>query len=183
MWVKSVILTLLAGAFGLLAVRRLRQFRLKERYAILFVLIGLPFIALALWQDGVGWIAQRLGIAYQTVTIMALTVFFIIAVLELLTILSVQDRKITTLAQLVGILSEQQRRFEQRVGSLGPGASPSPEGSSPGPGSSPGTGSSPGPGPGGSPGSGGSPASRASESVRSRSIESGESPAHERRKQ
>ena len=92
----------------MLAIRRLRTYRLKERYALLFLLIGLPFVGLAFWPDGVGWIARHLNIQYNTLALMGASVFLILVVFELLTIVSVQDQKITALAQLVAILMEKQ---------------------------------------------------------------------------
>lgn len=103
--------------FGLLilALRRLRQFKLRERYALLFMLMGLPFIGLAFWQDGVGWMAERLQMQYNTLALICVAVFLFLAVFELLTIVSMQDRKITTLAQMVGILMERQNLNERAV--------------------------------------------------------------------
>ena len=103
--------------FGLLilAIRRLRQFRLRERYALLFMLIGLPFIGLAFWQDAVSWLAGHLQMQYNTLALICVSVFLFLAVFELLTIVSLQDRKITTLAQMVGILMERQNLNERSV--------------------------------------------------------------------
>lgn len=91
-----------------LAVRRLRTYRLKERYALLFLMIGLPFVGLAFWPEGVAWMAGVLRIAYPTFALICISVFLFLAVFELLTIVSVQDQKITALAQLVAILMEKQ---------------------------------------------------------------------------
>ena len=59
-------LTLILLAIGimllLMAVRSLRAQRLKERHALLFVAVGVPFLALAIWPDAIGWMAARLGI-------------------------------------------------------------------------------------------------------------------------
>jgi hypothetical protein len=97
------------GILLLLAVRRLRRYKLKERYALLFVLIGLPFVGLAFWPDAVGWMAGKLGIQYNTLALICVSVFLFLMVFELLSIVSVQDQKITALAQLVGILMEKQK--------------------------------------------------------------------------
>ena len=107
--------TLIPLVFGLslllLAVRRLRQYRLKERYTLLFFFIAAPIMGLALWPDGVDYVARHwLHIEYGTVALLAVTALFSILIMELLSIVSVQDRKINTLAQLVGILME---RHEQ----------------------------------------------------------------------
>jgi hypothetical protein len=108
-------LILMGGSLLVLALRRLRQFRLRERYALLFMLIGLPFIGLAFWQDGVAWMAGYLNMQYNTLALICVSVFLFLAVFELLTIVSQQDRKITTLAQMVGILMERQNLNERVV--------------------------------------------------------------------
>ena len=112
MMIKSVILLVLGGLLFTLAVRRLRQYRLKERYALVFLLIGLPFFLLAAWPNAIDHVSRSLGIDYRTVTTLVVTTFLILAVFELLTIVSVQDRKINSLAQLVGILMEKQKLAE-----------------------------------------------------------------------
>src|SRR5437588_10901225 len=99
------------GSLSLLAVRRLRRYRLKERYALLFLVAGFPFLALAVFPHGIYWIGQLMGIQEpSTVMILCVSIFLILMVFELLTIVSVQDQKITTLAQMVGILNERVER-------------------------------------------------------------------------
>jgi hypothetical protein len=100
----KLILLLIGASLLLLAIRRLNQYKLKERYTLVFVLIGLPFLALAIWPNAVGTVAQLLGIDYRSITLLCVTAFFLLMILELLTIVSQQDRKITALAQMVGIL-------------------------------------------------------------------------------
>jgi hypothetical protein len=114
-WIRSMFLILMGGSLLVLALRRLRQFKLRERYALLFMLIGLPFIGLAFWQDGVAWMAGYLNMQYNTLALICVSVFLFLAVFELLTIVSQQDRKITTLAQMVGILMERQNLNERVV--------------------------------------------------------------------
>ena len=112
MMLKSLILLLLGGSLFTLAVRRLRQYRLKERYALVFLLLGLPFALLAAWPNAIGQIAYLLDMDYRTVTLLCVAGFLTVMVFELLTIVSVQDQKITALAQHVGILMEKQRLSE-----------------------------------------------------------------------
>jgi hypothetical protein len=90
----------------------MRSYRLKERHMILFTFTGLPFLVLAIWPAGVGWVALRLGVEYHTVSVLCIAAFLILMVFELLTIVSLQDRKIATLAQIVGILMEKQGMSE-----------------------------------------------------------------------
>jgi len=93
-------------------VRRLRQYKLRERYALVFLLLGLPFAVLAAWPNAIGQIAYLLDMDYRTVTLLCVAGFLTVMVFELLTIVSVQDQKITTLAQHVGILMEKQKLAE-----------------------------------------------------------------------
>ena len=96
------------GSLLLLTVRRLKQYKLKERYALIFLFTGLPFLALALWPDAMAMFAELIHIDYRTFSLMLVSAFLLLMVLELLSIVSQQDRKITTLAQMVGILMEKQ---------------------------------------------------------------------------
>ena len=124
-WIRSLFLITFGGSLLLLAIGRLRTYKLKERYALLFVLLGLPFLGLAVWPDAVGWMANRLGIQYTTFALICVSVFLFLTVFELLSIVSVQDQKITALAQVVGILMEKQKLAE-------PEHRPTPEGATPG---------------------------------------------------
>ncbi len=104
----------------LLAVRRLRQFRLKERFTLLFLLLGLPFLVLAVWPRGIEHLARFTQITESTLMLLCVSVFLILTVFELLTIVSVQDRKITTLAQMVGILMEHQQLVDREHHGINP---------------------------------------------------------------
>jgi hypothetical protein len=112
MMLKSLILLILGGSLLTLAVRRLRQYKLKERYALVFLLLGLPFAVLAVWPNAMGHVADWLDMDYRTVTLLCVAGFLTVMVFELLTIVSLQDQKITTLAQHVGILMEKQKLSE-----------------------------------------------------------------------
>jgi hypothetical protein len=114
-WVRSLILVAFGLMLLLLAVRRLRQYRLKERYALLFLFLGLPFLILAVWPAGIDSVANVLHIQYFTVMLLAISAFLILTVFELLTIVSRQDQRISTLAQLVAILQEKQKELETRL--------------------------------------------------------------------
>lgn len=103
---KSIILVGFGLSVLLVALYRLRRYRLKERYALLLVLVGAPFFVLAAWQDGVGVIAEKLGIQYTTFSLLCVTAFLFWMIFELLTIVSVQEQKINTLSQMVGLLME-----------------------------------------------------------------------------
>lgn len=107
-WIKSLILIGFGLTMFVIALRRLRKYRLKERYALLFIFLGAPFLVLAVWPAAVGKLAEVLHIQYNTVSLLCVTAFLLLMVFELLTIVSIQDRKINTLSQIVGILMQKQ---------------------------------------------------------------------------
>ncbi len=117
-------LTLILLAIGamllLMAIRSLRAQRLKERHALLFALVGVPFLALAAWPNAVGWIASRLGIEYHTVLLLTVTTFFLVMNFKLLAIVSVQERRIACLAQLPALLTRKLDGEQDRGGSALP---------------------------------------------------------------
>ncbi|MEZ6190335.1 MAG: DUF2304 domain-containing protein [Phycisphaerales bacterium] len=105
---RNLIVLALGATILLMAIRSLRAGRLKERYALIFVLTGLPFLVLAMWRDGVGYIAQWLDIDYRTLALIGVTTFFMLMIFKLLSIVSVQERRLTTLAQNMSILMQKQ---------------------------------------------------------------------------
>ncbi len=105
---RNLIVLTIGAVILFMALRSLRAGRLKERYAIIFVLTGLPFLVLALWRDGVGYVAELLDIDYRTLALLGVTTFFMLMIFKLLSIVSVQERRITSLAQHVGILMQKQ---------------------------------------------------------------------------
>ena len=65
-----------------------------------------------MWPNAIGAIADSLDMDYRTVALLCVASVLTLMVFELLTIVSVQDQKITALAQLVGILMEKQKLAE-----------------------------------------------------------------------
>jgi small-conductance mechanosensitive channel len=102
----------------IIAIRRMRAYRLKERHMLIFLFTGLPFLALSIWPTAVGWVALKMHVQYQTVGLLCVAGFFILVIFELLTIVSLQDRKISALAQIVGILMEK-HGMSDRLGAEG----------------------------------------------------------------
>lgn len=104
--IRTIVLLTLGVLLLALAFRRLRARRLKERYVLLFAFLGLPFLALAFWPDGIVYLSDLLQIEKATLLVLALTAFVVLMLLELLTLVSVQDQKLTRLAQEVAILAD-----------------------------------------------------------------------------
>jgi len=113
--IRSVLLLAFGGTLLLLAVRSLRQHRLKEGYALLFFLLGLPFLGFAIWPDAIVWMESLLHIEKATLMVFALGTFTIMLIFKLLAVVSLQERRITSLAQEIAMLNEHMDR--QRIGS------------------------------------------------------------------
>jgi hypothetical protein len=77
-------------------------------------MLGLPFLALAIWPSLIEFLARATGIEQKTVMLLCVSIFLFLVVFELLTIVSMQDRKITTLAQMVGILMANQKLVDRQ---------------------------------------------------------------------
>ncbi|QQE11115.1 DUF2304 domain-containing protein [Planctomycetota bacterium] len=106
---RTIILFGFSLILVLLTLRSLRAQRLKERYVLLFMLTGLPFIVLAFWPDGILFISDILEIEKATLLVLCSTMYFVLTTFALLSIVSIQERKLTTLSQMVGILMEKQQ--------------------------------------------------------------------------
>jgi len=104
--IRNGILLVFGIGLLLLAVRSLRAQRLKERYVVLLIFTGLPFLTLAIWPDALALTAQWMGMTYHTLMVLCLAAFLILVIFELLSIVSVQERRIATLAQQVALLMQ-----------------------------------------------------------------------------
>ena len=104
----TLILLSIGATILFMALRSLRAQRLKERYVLLFFFVASPFLALAVWPDTIGIIASKLDIQYQTVVLLGVTTFFLLLNFKLLSIVSSQERRIATLAQIIGLQTQGQ---------------------------------------------------------------------------
>lgn len=108
-----------AASFGLLVVvfELIRSRRLRERYALLWLLTGLVMLALSLWRDGLNTIAGWVGIeTYPPAVLFAVVSLFIIVVLlHYSTVLSKVADQNTILAQRLALLEQELREREQEA--------------------------------------------------------------------
>lgn len=111
---RTLILLAVAAVLVGLTLRSLRAQRLKERHVLLFLLTGLPFLVLAFWPDGIVFLSDLLEIEKPTLLVLIVATYFLLTTFELLSIVSVQDRKIATLGQWVGILLQEREARQQQ---------------------------------------------------------------------
>ena len=93
----------------------IRSRRLRERYALLWLLTGAVLLALSLWRGGLNTIAGWFGVhSYPPAILGAIGALFILVVLlHYSTVISRLSDQNTILAQRLALL-EQQLREEQR---------------------------------------------------------------------
>jgi Uncharacterized conserved protein (DUF2304) len=98
----------------LVVLELIRGRRLKERYALMWLVTGVVLLVLSAWRGGLNTIAGWLGVTgYPPAILFAVaTLFVIVVLLHYSTVLSQLDDRNTVLAQEVGIL-------RQRLDALG----------------------------------------------------------------
>jgi hypothetical protein len=101
----------------------IRSHRLRERYALLWLLTGVVLLVLSLWRDGLNTIAGWVGIeTYPPAVLFAIASFFILAVLlHYSTVISKLSDQSTILAQRVALLEAE---LESRTESSSSGSTP-----------------------------------------------------------
>ncbi len=115
--VKISIAASIASLLLLLIVFELiRGRRLKERYALLWIVTGLVLLVLSAWRGGLNTIAGWLGVStYPPAILFAVaTLFVIVVLLYYSTVLSKQADQNTLLAQEVALLRERLDALETR---------------------------------------------------------------------
>jgi hypothetical protein len=114
--VRISIAASIASALLLLVVLELiRGRRLKERYALLWLVTGVVLLVLSAWRGGLNTIAGWLGVGTYPPAILfaAATLFIILVLLHYSTVLSRLTDENVMLAQQLGLLDERVRRMER----------------------------------------------------------------------
>ena len=88
----------------------IRQRRLRERYALLWVLAGGVMLGLSLWRSGVDTIAALVGIHYAPSALFALaSLFIVVLLLHFSTVISRLADENAILAQRLALLEAEVR--------------------------------------------------------------------------
>lgn len=108
----------------------IRSRRLRERYALLWLLTGLVLLALSLWRGGLNTIAGWFGVqTYPPAVLFAVALLFVLAVLlHYSTVISKLADQNVVLAQRVALIElELTTRGEPGPAELEPAVGPAPE--------------------------------------------------------
>ena len=107
------ILATVASVVLLIAVLELvRRRRLREKYALLWILTAIVLLVLSVWRGAVSSIASALGVSYGPTVLFAVGALFVLVVLlHYSTVISALTDRTVSLAQRIAIL-------EQRLGEI-----------------------------------------------------------------
>lgn len=116
MEVKIQIVAIVASAGLLLVILEMvRQRRLLERYALLWLFSALVLLGLAVWRDFLETIANAIGIIYPPNALFVIAFGFVLVLLLHFSIaVSRLADQSKVLAQRVALLEERQRRAEAK---------------------------------------------------------------------
>jgi hypothetical protein len=105
----------------LVVLELIRGRRLKERYALLWLVTGVVLLVLAVWRDGLNTIAGWLGVSgYPPAILFAAAILFVIVVLlHYSTVLSKLDDENTLLAQELALLRRRVEELQSQIGQAG----------------------------------------------------------------
>ena len=104
----------LASLVLLIAVLELvRRRRLREKYALLWILTAIVLLVLSVWRGAVTSIATALGVSYGPTVLFAVGALFVLVVLlHYSTVISALTDRTVALSQQLAILEERLRRLE-----------------------------------------------------------------------
>ena len=109
---KVTLVAVVASLLLLLVVIELiRSRRLRERYALLWIVTGVVLASLSIWREGLNTIARWLGVrSYPPAVLFAVGILFVIAVLlHYSTVISRLSDQNVVLAQRLALLEQELR--------------------------------------------------------------------------
>ena len=100
--------------FLLLVLDAVRRQRLREAYALIWLMISVGMIVLSLWTDILKLISELIGIQYPPATLfLLLTVGILLLLFQYSIVISLHNEKIIRLAQEIALLKEQLRQTKK----------------------------------------------------------------------
>lgn len=101
--------------FLLIVLDAVRRQRLREAYALIWLMISIGMIVLSLWTDILKLISNLIGIQYPPATLFLLLIVGILLLLfQYSIVISLHNEKITRLAQEIALLKEKQKPSDHK---------------------------------------------------------------------
>jgi hypothetical protein len=115
----SVVAAIAAALFLLVIFELIRNRRLQERYALLWLVTGGVILLLSVWRDALRLVAEQIGIAYPPSALFVVGFLFILVVLlHYSTVISELSERNVLLAQDIALLEERLRSHERATESV-----------------------------------------------------------------
>jgi len=93
----------------------IRRKKLKEAYALIWVVMSIFFLILACWVEGLVFISKLIGIVYAPATLfLVLLITVILILIQFSVIISGQVDKIKKLTQELALLKEQVSKLQKK---------------------------------------------------------------------
>lgn len=103
--------------FTVFVLELIRRKKLKEAYALIWLIMGIFFIILASWIQGLVFVSKLIGIVYPPATLFLVLLLTVILILiQFSVIISKQTDKIKNLTQEMALLKERLSRLEDKKG-------------------------------------------------------------------
>ena len=101
--------------FLLIVLDAVRRQRLREAYALIWLMISIGMIVLSLWTDILKLISNLIGIQYPPATLFLLLIVGILLLLfQYSIVISLHNETITRLAQEIALLKEKQKPSDHK---------------------------------------------------------------------
>jgi hypothetical protein len=109
--VVSIVAAIASVGLLLLVLDLIRRRRLRERYALLWLVTGVVLLVLSLWRSGLNTIADWVGVTgYPPAVLFAVaTLFILLVLLDYSTVISRLSDQNTVLAQRLALLEQRVR--------------------------------------------------------------------------
>jgi hypothetical protein len=111
----SIVAALASLALLVVVFELIRSRRLRERYALLWLLTAVVMLVFSLWRQGLGRISSTIGVAYPPTALLAIASLFILVVLlHYSTVISRLSDQNTILAQKLALLETELGAISER---------------------------------------------------------------------
>ena len=116
----SIVASIASVILLLVVLELIRSRRLRERYALLWLLTGVVLLVLSAWRGGLNTIASWVGVETYPPAILGAVgaLFILIVLLHYSTVISRLSDQNTILAQRLALLEQQQREGDESHGTV-----------------------------------------------------------------
>ena len=111
----SIAATAVSVILLLVVFELIRSRRLRERYALLWLLTAFVMLVFSLWRGGLGRVASTIGVAYPPTALLAIaSLFMLLVLLHYSTVISRLSDQNVVLAQKLALLEARLNESERK---------------------------------------------------------------------